>query len=574
MAPILTSGTSDDRSDVTIQGTPVVPGVAFGPAVWMQPRPVLPGPGELVGEGARQQEFEDFLRAAEAVRRDLGLRADAAIGTAAELLQASTVMVADPAWHRAVRARIAAGHRAEYAVVIATEKFLALLEKAGGVVSERVADLADIRDRVLAQIMGIPAPGLPELTEPAILVVDDLAPVDAVELNPAQVKALLMAAGGRTGHTAIIARQLNIPCVVGLGGALATVRSGDFILVDAVAGTVATGVDSGVGRAAVAQAQRESRQAAHWQGPGRTRDGHRVKLLASVAGVSAARQAADGVAEGIGLFRSELSFLRNRTEPGVTEQAGVYAELLAAFPERRVVIRTFDAGSDKPLAFADPGSVDSSALGIRGIRINRTHAGLIQRQLDAIALAAAQLTERGIASRPWVMAPMIATVGEVTWFATACRERGLVPGAMIEVPAAALMADRILPQLEFVSIGTNDLTQYTMAADRLSARLADLSDPWQPAVLRLIRQVCQQGEQTRTRVGVCGESAADPLLACVMVGLGVVSLAPAAGAIAGVGQKLSTVDLATCRQAAAAVLSADDAADARAVAAQILRVGA
>lgn len=326
-------------------------------------------------------------------------------------------------------------------------------------VPERTADLADIRDRVLAQLMGLPAPGLPELAEPAILLADDLAPVDAVELDPTQVQALVLAAGGRTGHTAIVARQLNIPCVVGLGETLAAVRSGELVLVDGANGTVATGVDPGVGRAAVATAQQKSHLAAHWQGPGRTRDGHRVRLLASVAGLSAARQAANGVAEEIGLFRSELSFLRHRTEPGVAEQAGIYAELLESFPDRRVVIRTYDSGSDKPLAFADPGTAKSSALGIRGIRINRTHAGLVERQLDAIALAATQLSERGIATRPWVMAPMVAAVSEAAWFAAACRKRGLVPGAMIEVPAAALMADRILPHLEFVSIGTNDLTQ-------------------------------------------------------------------------------------------------------------------
>lgn len=570
MEPFPTSGRPDDRSGVTIQGTPVVSGIAFGPAVWMQPRPELPGPGELIPEPDRQAEFEKFLSAAAEVVGHLRSRADAAAGTAAQLLSASAVMAGDPAWRKAVGRGVAAGHHVGYAVALATEKFIAMFEKAGGITADRVPDLEDLRDRVLANLAGIPEPGLPELPEPAILLADDLAPADAVELDPVQVLALVTARGGRTGHTAIIARQLGIPCVVGLGEELSEVAAGEFVLIEGATGTVTTGVDPENGREAARQSRLRAQQRNSWQGPAKTSDGHRVKLLASVASVPAARQAAEGMAEGIGLFRSELSFLRARTEPSITEQAGIYAELLATFPGRRVVIRTFDAGSDKPLEFANPGPEDNPALGIRGIRVNRTHADLVARQLDAIALAAKQLRERGLDTEPWVMAPMVASVGEAEWFADSCRKRGLVPGAMIEVPAAALMADKILPHLRFVSIGTNDLTQYTMAADRLSPRLSDLADPWQPAVLRLVAQVCRQGLSAGTAVGVCGESAADPLLACVLVGLGVVSLSPAAAAIPEVGMQLAAVDLNTCQAAAAAALQADDASAARSVAQQIL----
>ena len=182
------------------------------------------------------------------------------------------------------------------------------------------------------------------------------------------------------------------------------------------------------------------------------------------------------------------------------------------------------------------------------------------RQLDAIAQAAAQRHEK---AQTWVMAPMVATSTEAQWFAELCRERGLVPGAMVEVPAAALMADTIMPHLDFVSIGTNDLTQYTMAADRLSPQLAYLTDPWQPAVLRLIQHTCIGGADNNVPVGVCGEAAADPILACVLVGLGVNSLSAASTAIAGVGAQLAEVTLEQCQEMAAAAIGSPGAQEAR-----------
>ncbi|WP_363321200.1 putative PEP-binding protein, partial [Corynebacterium stationis] len=174
--------------------------------------------------------------------------------------------------------------------------------------------------------------------------------------------------------------------------------------------------------------------------------------------------------------------------------------------------------------------------------------------------AAAQRNEK---AQTWVMAPMVATSTEAQWFAELCRERGLVPGAMVEVPAAALMADTIMPHLDFVSIGTNDLTQYTMAADRLSPQLAYLTDPWQPAVLRLIQHTCIGGADNNVPVGVCGEAAADPILACVLVGLGVNSLSAASTAIAGVGAQLAEVTLEQCQEMAEAAIMAPGAPEAR-----------
>ena len=229
------------------------------------------------------------------------------------------------------------------------------------------------------------------------------------------------------------------------------------------------------------------------------------------------------------------------------------------------MLRTLDAGSDKPLAFATLPDEANPALGVRGLRIARRDPDMLDRQLDAVAEAAHRTS-----STPWVMAPMVATAEEAADFAARVRARGLVPGVMIEVPSAALHADRLLEHVDFLSIGTNDLSQYTLAADRLSADLADLTDPWQPALLLLVHMTAQAGQRVGKPVGVCGEAAADPLLACVLVGLGITSLSCAASAVAGVGSKLGTVTLADCQRAAEAALAAPDPHASRAAAREVL----
>ena len=380
---------------------------------------------------------------------------------------------------------------------------------------------------------------------------------------------LVTALGGPTSHTAIIARQIGVPCLVAAGPGLRDVDAGDRVLIDGAAGTLTVEPEPSVARAAVADAEESARRIAAWSGPGRLADGLPVTLLANVGDAASARQAADGPAEGVGLFRTELSFLTESTEPAVDVQARAYAGVLSRFPSSKVVVRTLDAGSDKPLAFTNPDHEDNPALGVRGLRISRSHSGLLERQLDAIVMAGESLGRDH--ADTWVMAPMVATLEEADWFAGLCRERGLTPGAMIEIPAAALQSHDLMTVLDFVSIGTNDLTQYAMAADRLSPHLAYLTDPWQPAVLRLIDMTCKSGRETGTPVGVCGEAAADPWLACVLVGLGVESLSAAATALPGVGARLAAVTEAQCRSAARAALDATDADGARAAARAILK---
>ena len=563
--------TADNNTGVSVlKGKSVVSGAVYAPVTWVTERPELPGPDETVPEDRREAEFEEFTAAVDTVSGRLSDRATSVEGNARQVLEATVTIARDRAWAKKVRKAVNAGQTNQYAVRQATDDFVEMFLKAGGVMAERVTDLRDVRDRVIAELRGEPEPGIPEVETPHVLFADDLAPADTATLDPELIVAVVTEKGGATSHTAIIARQLDIPCVVAVGKNLTGIASGAEVLVDASAGTIESGVDPEDVERRVAAAAALAEKVRGWSGPAETADGHRVQLLANVQDGDAANQAAASVAEGIGLFRTELSFLSETTEPSVEQQAERYAAVLGAFPEGKVVVRTLDAGSDKPVPYVNAEDEENPALGVRGLRIARSNKALLERQLDGIALALEQTGRDKTTVQTWVMAPMVATVFEAKWFAKLCHERGLTAGAMIEVPAAALMAEKIMPYLDFVSIGTNDLTQYTMAADRLSSSLAHLTDPWQPAVLHLVHTTCRAGAVTKTAVGVCGEAAADPLLACVLAGLGVTSLSAATPALAAVGAQLGEVDFATCREMAAAALDSEGAEEARAAAAAVI----
>ena len=553
---------------LTITGTGVVSGVAYAPVSRVQPRPQLPTHG-TIEESEQQAEIDHFAEAVVAVQDNLLDRAEHATGNAAEVLRATAELTADRGLSRAVKKLIKQNESAEWAVVQAVDNLVTQFERLGGLYAERTTDLKDIRDRVIAELRGEPAPGVPEPTRPIVLVAEDLAPADTAGLNPELTVALVTEAGGKTSHTAIIARQLGIPCIVGTGKAIRQIKNDTPVLVDGRAGTVISNPDPDKAEAAVAESAAYLNRVRAWKGPGRTSDGYGVELLANVGNGEAAAKAAAGESEGVGLFRTELCFLSAPTEPSIEDQAAIYREVLEPYAGRgghtHVVIRTLDAGSDKPLAFANFETEENPALGVRGLRLATDNPELLAHQLDAIAAAKA-----GLDIDVWVMAPMVATVAEARDFAKSCRDRGLWPGVMVEVPAVALNADQVLAEVEFFSIGTNDLTQYAMASDRLSPHLAALNDPWQPAVLRLIQMAAQAGLRANKPVGVCGEAAADPLLACVLAGLGVTSLSMAAPALPAVGVQLGDVTIEQCRQAAQAAVAAPDAVSAKAKAAAIL----
>jgi phosphotransferase system enzyme I (PtsI) len=510
-----------------------------------------------------ETESVRYSAAVDAVAARLTERAAAADGVAVEVLNAQVALVTDPGLRKVVTRQLATGASAEAALAAAVDTFVARFQEVGGLMAERVTDVRDLGARVIAELQGLPEPGIAVPAVPSVLIADDLAPADTASLDPARFLALALSLGGPTSHTAIIARQLGIPCVVAAD--VDDIVAGTVVLVNGTTGEVVIEPDTAWATAQIAESQRVGADAEAWVGPGRTSDGVAVALYANVHDGPTARAAAAGPSEGVGLFRSELAFLDREVEPTAEEQAAIYAEVLAAFGRRRVVIRTLDAGSDKPMRFANLHPEENPALGVRGLRIALAQPGLLTRQLDAIALAAERT-----GTSPWVMAPMVATAAEAEDFAALVHERGLTAGVMIEVPSAALLADRVLESVEFLSIGTNDLTQYTMAADRLSGQLAALADPWQPAVLRLIAGTAGAGLAAGKPVGVCGEAAADPLLACVLVGLGVTSLSMTVSAIGQVGASLRRASLAACKAAVHGALEATDPAAGRAAAAAAL----
>jgi phosphotransferase system enzyme I (PtsI) len=543
-----------------LHGIGVSAGSAVGPALLVGAPPQVPS-----GEAASADPAVDWARVEVAlltVADGLEKRATAVGSTGADILNATALMARDPSLGKAIRAWLEGGRGPAGAVQSAVDDIAATFAAAGGYLAERVTDLRDVGNRVIARLLGEPEPGIPEASEPSVLIAHDLAPADTVGLSPATTLAIVTEAGGPTSHTAILAAQLGIPAVVHVAGAL-SVPAGSVLAVDGSTGTVTLDPDSAHLAALQHRQARRAELVASRLGAGATRDGQPVSLLANIGTVDDARAAAACDLEGVGLFRTEFLYLDRATSPTVEEQAAAYAEVFRAFAGRPVVVRTLDVGADKPMPFADLGAEDNPALGRRGLRLGRWQTQLLDDQLAALARAAADAASGPVK----VMAPMVATAEEAGWFAARVRGHGLpVAGVMVEVPAAALRARQLLAHVDFASIGTNDLAQYTMAADRLQGELAELLDPWQPAVLDLIATTAVAGRGERKPVGVCGEAAGDPLLALTLAGLGVTSLSMAPAKVPAVRYALSEHDLPTCKAMADAARAADDAAGARAAA--------
>lgn len=540
----------------TFTGIPASSGRAGGRVVRVAEPPGEPPAGPVPTDP--DIEAGRIGPAVEVVSARLRARAATVEGDARDVLDATVAMVGDPALLERARELVVGGNRpAPRAVWEAAGEFADMLAGMGGYMAERATDVRDVRDRIVAELSGLPAPGVADLDAPAVLVATDLAPADTAGLRPGVALALVTEQGGPTSHTAILARSLGIPAVVGCAGATG-VADGSAVIVDGATGEVCEVATLDEATEAVAAAA----VAATWDGVGCTADGHEVALLANVGDGPGARAGAAGGAEGVGLFRTELAFLSAVEEPSGTRQREVYTEVLAAFPGRPVTARTLDAGADKPLPFLSLDGEPNPALGVRGLRIARvpgTGAGVLDRQLDALAAAAKQT---GALLK--VMAPMVATAAEAAWFVERCRAHGIEQaGVMIEVPAAVLTADEILREVDFASVGTNDLAQYLLAADRQSGPLAALNDPWQPALLRMIGLLGEASARTGTPVGVCGEAAADPALAPVLVGLGMATLSMGSAALAGVGAGLAGLTREQCAERARAACAAPDPVAAR-----------
>ncbi|MFT3798414.1 phosphoenolpyruvate--protein phosphotransferase [Microbacterium sp.] len=542
-----------------LRGVGIGLGVAQGPVARMAEP--LPAPDDVASTLTPDQEQARVREAVAAVARELEERGAKAGGLAREVLEAQAMMAEDPTLDAEVATRVNAGKTGEYAVHAAFASFRDTLAAMGGYLGERAADLDDVAQRVIARLRGLPAPGVPDPGHPYVLVARDLAPADTALLDLDQVLALVTTDGGPTSHTAILAREKSIVAVVGVAAAKDLV-DGETVIVDAAKGIVTSRPTAGDLEQAQHRADARAAAASAPITPGALKDGSAVPLLANLGKPGGAAEAVALGAEGVGLFRTEFLFLSSTQAPTVQEQTAAYTELLQAFPGKKVVVRALDAGADKPLAFLNDAHEDNPALGLRGLRALRASEDILREQLTALANADAA-TEADL----WVMAPMVATVEETEYFTTIAREYGIkTAGVMVEVPSSALLADRVLAIADFASIGTNDLTQYTMAADRLLGSVASFQDPWHPAVLRLVKATADGGRANGKPVGICGEAAADPLLAVVLVGLGATTLSMAPTALADVRASLLNHTRADAERIAAAALAADDAAAARAAA--------
>jgi phosphocarrier protein FPr len=557
------------------------PGIGMGNAIVI--RPEVPGPpadasGSGTPGGTPAGERERLTTALATAATELealaaGL-ADRAGDEISAIFEAQALLARDPAIVEPALRAIDAGVGAEEAILASIDEQAGILAAVDDeYFRARAADVRDVGRRVAAILRGEARADLwhPD-GRPAVVVADDLDPSVVAILRPELTAAIALAGGAPTGHASIVARGLGIPLVLGLGPEALAVADDVELLVDAPGGgTGRLVVEPTPAELAEAVALQQARAEPTPAGPtGAIADGAGgagVAVLANVGSLLEAQKAARLGAAGIGLVRTELLFPGHRSPPSVAEQRNLYARISDAMAPHPVVFRTLDVGGDKPTAWQAGQGEANPALGVRGVRLGLARPALLDDQLRALVDAAAGGEVR-------VMLPMVATVEEVS--AVRARLERIVGdaapapssvelGVMIEVPAAALVADGLAGVADFFSIGTNDLVQYTLAADRINAALADLATPLQPAVLRLIDGVCRAARARDRHVAVCGEAAADPEVVPILVGLGVTELSVAPDAIGAVTARVAALDPAACRTLATAVVAAGSLAEVRAV---------
>ena len=541
-----------------IKGVGIGRGVAVGKVIRMAPPLEEPADVRRDASVSAVEENERVTKAMAKVNAELNHKAEQAANgdegakQAAPILQAIAMFASDPSLAENIKNLVNGGKTGERAVLEGFAQVEEMFKMIGGYQAERAADLHDVGQRVIAELRGVAAPGVPESDDPFVLVAEDLSPADTSTLDLTKTLAIVTSQGGPTSHTAILARARGIVSVVSAAEA-ADLKDGEQVIVNAAKGEVVTEpTDEEIKQAEAAKEHAAKAKELRGQAGG-TKDGHLVPLLANLGKPADAKTALEYGAEGVGLFRSEFLFIGNSEPPSIEEQTKAYTELLSQFPGKKVVIRMLDAGADKPLPFLTPEDEPNPALGLRGLRTLREHKEVLEGQLKALAAADAQ-TDADL----WVMAPMVADEYEADYFVKLGKSFGLKKvGAMAEVPSIALMADKVAEVADFVSIGTNDLTQYTMAADRTLGSVAGYQTAWHPAVLRAIKLICDAGNAKGMPVGVCGEAAADPDLAVVLTGLGVNSLSMTPVALDDVRAQLAEVTFEEAQAKAKAALNGD-----------------
>ncbi len=562
-----------------LSGRPAAPGAALAPAFVVEPQP-LPRDVPETASASPEDEMARLLgaldRAAAELRELARAVSSAAGGDEGEIFEAHAEFVADPELISLAKDAVEAGASAERAVVEAFGSFRELLlSSTSEYLAARAADLDDVQDRVVKILMGL-STSIDMPHHRSIIVAHELSPSQTAGIPVDMIAGIVTETGSATSHAAILARALGVPAVVACEGLLAAIRVDVEVAIDGRAGEAIVDPDRSE-RESVARRHKESERRRDALGalrdePGRTADGHPVELAANIGSVDHIAAAIESGGEGSGLVRTEFLFLGRMAAPTVEEQTKIYEEILRGFHGRRVVFRTLDVGADKPLPFVDRGPEENPALGLRGIRLSLRRPDLFRDQLRALLRARAEVAAEQ-AGRLAVMFPLVATAAELesavgTFRAVAADEGAdtaeIEVGVMIEVPSAALGAARLARHADFLSIGTNDLVQYLFAVDRLNGAVAEIGDVLDPDVLDLIRSVVEAGHANEAWVGVCGEAAGDPIVACALVGLGVDELSMTGVAIPEVKDALRRLTLQACRDAVdQAIAGAEDAAQSR-----------
>ena len=542
----------------TVEGVAAADGLVVGVTRQHAPRPleVRDEPGDPAQDAAR---LDGALAAAHAeldvLIEEVGARFGADKGA---IFRAHQELLADEGTVQDAVGRMLDGHGVAWAYHAATGERIAQLQKLDDpTLAARAADLGDVQRRVLRHLLGLQEPEV-HAGGPVILLAPDLTPSDTARLGPETLLGFVTAQGGPTSHTAIIARGLGLPAVVAAGNGVLEVPDGTPAILDGVAGRLylnpsEADVQSARERQGVLEREREAARAARFE-PGATRDGTRIEVAANINRAADALAALEAGAEGVGLMRTEFLFLERDSVPSEDEQEREYRAMARALEGRPLIIRTLDIGGDKEVPYLGLAREDNSFLGLRGIRLCFERPDLFLPQLRAVARVARDHPNVHL------MFPMISTLEDFrrarAIFEEVRRELGApqVPlGVMIEVPSAALIADALAAEVDFFSVGTNDLTQYTLAMDRLHPQLARQTDAMHPAVLQLIHLTVQAAERHGKWVGVCGGAAGDEVGALMLAGLGVRELSVSTPQIAGVkaalrGRSLSELQ-ALARQA-------------------------
>ncbi|MEJ5978828.1 phosphoenolpyruvate--protein phosphotransferase [Novosphingobium sp. PS1R-30] len=485
-----------------------------------------------------------------------------------EIAEAHLAICEDPELRKAMDDQLASGLSAAAAARAALRAEAAALRSSGNaILAERAADLLDVERQLIGLILGEVASTV-EQPDGAIVIAEDVLPSQFVSLDPARLAAIVTAGGGATSHVAILAASRGVPMIVACGDAILDVADGTVVVVAPVRAEVL--VDPQPAALAAFRAdmsaadQRARAEAASAQEDCITRDGRRIGVFANCGSVDDARRAAINGAEGCGLLRTEFLFLGRTTPPTREEQAATYAAVGAALAGRPIIVRTLDAGSDKPLAYLPTPVEENPALGARGIRLSLSRPEVLAEQFEAIITGLAADQRR-------IMLPMVTDLAELRAAKAILRdvearvgaENPTELGIMIETPSAALLAEKMAEEADFLSIGSNDLTQYVLAADRQNPLLTAMADPLHPAVLRLFAQAAKGARAHGRWIGVCGGVASDPAATAILVGLGIDELSVSPPAVPAVKSAVRRLVAAGCEPLAAAALDATSASEVR-----------